>query len=452
MKTNSLVFRLRTAAALLIVLALTLAGFGLNAIFQREIERRAAEELTQTVRLLAAEVRLDPVSGAPLVNVAPRDPHFETPYGGRYWQVSRSNDQRLRSRSLWDFIINSPQTDGERLVATLSGPNGSLLLAVVQDISVPSDKGDVLLRIVSAADKNELAAAQRSFLSLLAASLAALGVILIIAMSVFIRLALRPIDELGRGLQAIHGGTSRALAGSFPDEVQPVVDDLNRLIHFQDAAVDRAKTHASDLAHGLKTPLAVLAALGRQSRREGRGDIGESIDEQVTQMQRQVDRVLARARAGIAAAVGRDSIAAAPVAQKVSNALMRLPDEKSLKWTIDLSPSARFPGDENDLTELLGNLLDNARKWARSEIKFLIRDVKDELVISVEDDGPGMSEQQASQISRGLRWDESQPGTGFGLAITRDLAEGYRGSFDLDRSPLGGLRAIVTVPLPTARS
>lgn len=129
---------------------------------------------------------------------------------------------------------------------------------------------------------------------------------------------------------------------------------------------------------------------------------------------------------------------------------MRLPDDKSLNWMIDLSPSARFPGDENDLTELLGNLLDNARKWARSEIRFSIHETKDALRICVEDDGPGMSEQQASQISRGLRWDESQPGTGFGLAITRDLAEGYRGTFDLDRSPLGGLRATVTVPVPTA--
>lgn len=452
MRTRSLLARLSSAAAILIVLALTLAGFGLSAIFNQEIENRAARELGQIVKVIAAQVRID-ADGAPVLDVALPDPRFDAPYGGLYWQVSKGNGQRIRSRSLWDFALapagNHP--DGERWVSDLDGPNDSKLLAVAQDVSVPSTSGDVPLQIVAALDRGDLAAAQRSFLHLLMLSLAALGAILIIAMSIFIRLALRPFDELGRGLQTIHSGASRLLPGNFPDEVQGVVDDLNRLIAFQDAAVDRAKTHAGDLAHGLKTPLAVLGAVARQAEDGDRKDLAEAIQEQVVQMRRQIDRVLARARAGIAAALGRHLVAVAPIADKVVRALARLPDTRTLHWECSVPSSLRFPGEEGDLTEILGNLLDNARKWARSEIHLTASVATEVLTLHIEDDGSGISEDQAAQIARGQRWDETRPGTGFGLAITRDLAEGYHGTLELGRSKLGGLSAIVRIPILSRR-
>jgi signal transduction histidine kinase len=267
-------------------------------------------------------------------------------------------------------------------------------------------------------------------------------------MSVFIRLALRPFDELRRGLQTIHAGTSRALAGDFPNEVQPVVDDLNQLIGFQDAAVERARTQAGDLAHALKTPLAILGALARQAASDGRSDLSESIREQVTLMHRQVDRVLARARAGIAATLIRRSIPVAPIAEKVMRALERLPNDQDLSWECDIAADIRFPGEEGDLTEMLGNLLDNARKWANSRIRLTATSTGSMLRVDIEDDGPGLPADLVPHIVRGQRWDETQPGTGFGLAITQDLAEGYRGRLDLDRSELGGLRVTVTIPLP----
>ncbi len=361
-----------------------------------------------------------------------------------------ADGQRVRSRSLWDFVLAVPdaRSGGERRVTDLDGPNGSRLLAVVQDVTVPSAQGEVRLQIVAAADRSEIAAAQQSFLRLLALSLAALGLILIVAMAVFVRLALRPFDELGRGLQSVHSGASRALRGNFPLEVQPVVDDLNRLIAFQDAAVDRAKTHAGDLAHGLKTPLAVLDALARQATADGSNTLADAVSAEVGQMRRQVDRVLARARAGITAAIGNKSVEAGPVAEKIVRVFRQLPDTRPLQWTTEIAPAARFPGEDGDLTEILGNLIDNARKWARSQIRLTVRADRGVLTMCVEDDGPGLSLEQVEQVGRGQRWDETQPGTGFGVAITRDLAEGYRGTLDLDRSDLGGLRATVTVPLP----
>ncbi len=448
MNTRSLTFRIRAAAAVLIVLALTLAGVGLRAIFNQEIERRAADELSQVVKALAAQVRID-ASGAPVLDAAPMDPRFDAAYGGLYWQISTANGQRARSRSLWDFLLPNPgdRPHGERWVTDLEGPNQTKLLAVIQDLAVPSTAGDVSLQIVAASDRSDLADAQRSFLRSLALSLVALGLILIVAMSVFIRLALRPFDALGRGLQSIHSGTSRSLPGNFPDEVQPVVDDLNRLIAFQDAALERAKTHAGDLAHGLKTPLAVLDAVARRAADNGDGELAGSIDEPVTQMRRQVERALARARAGVAAALGRHSVSIAPLADKVTRALRRLPDTRTLDWECHIAPNVRFPGEEGDLTEILGNLLDNARKWAKTRIVLTATTAGGMLTLRVEDDGPGLPQELAPLIARGQRWDETQPGTGFGLAITRDLAEGYGGNLELSPSSLGGLNATVIIPM-----
>lgn len=448
MRTPSLFLRLSSAAAILIVLALTLAAFGLRAIFNQEIERRAASELTQIVKVVTAQVRID-ASGTPVLDVVPPDPRFDAPYGGLYWQAGTASGQRARSRSLWDFVLAVPEDrpSGERWVRDLDGPNGSKLLAVVQDISVSSLGKDVPLQVVAAIDRSDIAASQRSLVHLLVLSLVALGVILAAAMAVFIRLALRPFDDLARGLQEIHTGSSRALTGAFPNEVQRVVDDLNRLILFQDAAVDRAKTQAGDLAHGLKTPLAVLGAVARQAAGDGRKDLAIPIDEQVVQMRRQVDRVLARARAGIAAALGRKTVAVAPIADKVVRAFERLPNSRTLEWTCNVAPDAVFPGEEGDLTEVLGNLLDNARKWAASRILLTASVSAGALILCIEDDGQGLSQDLVPQIARGQRWDETQPGTGFGLAITRDLVEGHGGALELDRSSLGGLRAVITIPL-----
>jgi len=449
MRTHSLLFRLGSAAAILIALALALAGFGLWLIFNQEIERRATNELDQIVKFVAAQVRIE-ADGSPVVDGAPADQRFETPYGGLYWQVSTRDGQRARSRSLWDTTLPDPKDmpDGRRHVTDLQGPTGAPLLAVVQAITVAAPDGkDVPLQVIAAIDRADLAAARHTFLRLLAFSLIALGLLLIGAMAIFLRLALRPFDHLGHGLKAIRAGESHALAGTFPDEVQPVVDDLNRLIQFQRTAVERARRQAGDLAHGLKTPLTVLGALARQAAEDGRDDIAQSIDGEVHQMRRQVDRVLARARANAGPTLGGKTVAVKPVAAKVVRAFERLAEDKMLRWVVNVAPDARFPGAEDELTEIIGNLLDNACKWARSEIRLTANVSEEVLDLCVDDDGSGLSAEQASQIGRGQRWDETQPGTGLGLAITRDLAEARRGSLALVRSDLGGARAHVRIPL-----
>ncbi|WP_249225299.1 ATP-binding protein [Tardiphaga alba] len=439
MNTRSLSFRLSCAAALAIAIALGLAAFGLKTIFNQEIERRAAAELGQIVVSIAAQVKVD-ASGAPSLETPLSDPRFETPYSGLYWQISHA-DNSARSRSLWDFSLTVPhdQHGDARWTTNLVGPDRAKLLAVVQTIAVTTASGsDARLQIVAALDRSDLAASQQYLFRLLVLSLSALGIILVIAMSIFIRLALRPFDELGRGLRRIHAGSSRTLGGGFPDEVQPVVNDLNRLIAFQDAALERAKTHAADLAHGLKTPLAVLGAVARQARQDDRNDIADPIDEQTLLMSKQVDRVLARARAGVSAALSRGAIPIAPVADKIVRALRRLPDDRGLQWDCDIAADASFHGDDGDLTEMLANLLDNARKWATTRVCLIVTQSDGETVLRVEDDGPGLQTEQMQSIGRGQRWDETLPGTGFGLAITRDLAEAYRGGSSWRAQSLAG--------------
>lgn len=447
MTTRSLLFRLSCAAALAIAIALSLAAFGLRTIFNQEIERRAAAELGQIVVALAAQAKID-AGGALSLEAPMSDPRFEKPYGGLYWQITQGENQ-ARSRSLWDFSLTIPdgQHGDARWTTDVAGPDHAKLLAVVQTISVTMPSGpDARLQLVAALDRTDLASSQQYLFRLLVLSLSALGAILIVAMSLFIRLALRPFDELRRGLQRVHAGNSRALSGRFPDEVQPVVDDLNRLIVFQDAALERAKTHAADLAHGLKTPLAVLGAVARQARHDDRAAFADPVDEQVSLMAKQIDRVLARARAGVAAAMNRNSVAVAPVAEKILRALRRLPDHRALRWDYDIAADVSFPGDEGDLTEILANMLDNARKWAATRVHLAVERSAGHIILRVEDDGPGLREEQMQQIGRGQRWDETLPGTGFGLAITRDLAEAYQGRIELAHSPLGGLRVAVIVP------
>ncbi|MPS29211.1 MAG: HAMP domain-containing histidine kinase [Alcaligenaceae bacterium] len=451
MSRRSLLVRLGCAAALMIALALAISGVGLTLIFDRQMERRATAELDVFLKTLAAQLRIE-TDGSIALDAPLAEPRFEQPYSGLYWQIDAPGNRQLRSRSLWDTTLQvAPARAGAQLRSHwVAGPEHARLLAITRTVVLDDPGPETAVHIAVALDSADLQAERRSFLNLLVPSLFALGIVLMIAMAGFIHLALRPFRNLRTDLRAIHAGRRRQLSRDVPDEVQPVVDDLNRLIAFQDAAVERARTQAGDLAHGLKTPLAVLGALARQIRAQEQDRLADDIDEQVRAMDKHVARALARARAGMAAALGRHTADVAAVARKTLRALTTLPDAQALDWDVDIAGGLRFAGDEGDLTELLGNLLDNGRKWARTRVRVQARPGPDRsFTLRVEDDGPGLPDDEAIHIERGRRWDESRPGTGFGLAITRDLVEAYRGSIAFGRSAeLGGLAVIMTLPAP----
>ncbi|GAA4327671.1 HAMP domain-containing sensor histidine kinase [Pigmentiphaga soli] len=449
MSRRSLLARLGCAAALLIALALAVGGAGLTLIFDRQMERRAAAELGLYAKALAAQLRIGD-GGRPELEAVPAEPRFDQPYSGLYWQIDTPAGRSLRSRSLWDYALPArPGQPGEAPVRhRLDGPEHAALLAVSRTIVTDDAPGAPTATITVALDYADLAAERRSFLELLVPALAGLGLLLALAMAGLLYLALRPFRGLRADLQAIHAGRRRTLSRDVPDEVQPVVDDLNRLIAFQDAALERACAQAGDLAHGLKTPLAVLGAMARDARRQGQPGVAGEIEGQVDLMRHHVERALARARAGMTAAVGRRATAdVGRTLASILRALRTLPDAQALRWEVALPSSPlRFAGDDGDLTEILGNLLDNARKWARRHVRVSADGRDGHFTLTIEDDGPGLPDDVAVRIERGRRWDESRPGSGFGLAIARDLAEAYQGSLGFSRSPLGGLAVAVSLP------
>lgn len=263
----------------------------------------------------------------------------------------------------------------------------------------------------------------------------------------YVRRALSPVGQLRARLADVHEGKEPRLTGTYPAEIQPLVDDVNALLAHQEQTVRRAVAKAGDLAHGLKTPLALLAGEAERAAETGQTDLAIAIAQHVERMRRQIDHHLAHARA---AASGATLGVRTPVAESVEGLVRAL---QRLHATRALAIEAHVPADHSvrvtreDLDEMLGNLIDNACKWGRARVTIASSVADGAILIDVEDDGAGLAAQlRDAVLQRGVRADEAAPGSGFGLAIVRDLAELYDGRITLDASPLGGLRARLQLP------
>jgi len=258
---------------------------------------------------------------------------------------------------------------------------------------------------------------------------------------------LASVDNVRHRLNLLRAGRERRMDGSYPAEVQPLVDDLNALLDHRDQAVQRAIARSGDLAHGLKTPLAILAQEAERARGAGQTEIAVAIEQQVERMNRQVNYHLAQARA---VASGASSGARANVkesAEGVARVMRRLHAERGIVVDVRVPGGMDVRTQREDLDEMLGNLLDNACKWARTQIVIDAAVAGSQVVIAVEDDGSGIAPAlRDAVLQRGVRADEAAPGSGLGLAIVRDLAELYSGSITLDASPRGGVRANLSLP------
>lgn len=269
----------------------------------------------------------------------------------------------------------------------------------------------------------------------------------LVAGLVQVRRGLSGVDRLYDRLSDVRHGRARRLDGVYATEVQPLVDDLNALLDHRERTVARALAKAGDLAHGLKTPLAILAHEATRARAAGHADVAAAVDQQVERMQRQMDYHLAQARA---AASGSTPGARCLVADSVgglTRALTRLHAERGITIDVQVAPTHAVRVEREDLDEMLGNLLDNACKWARTKIVVASSASDAHIVVTVDDDGPGLdAAARVVALQRGVRLDESGPGHGLGLAIVRDLAELYGGTIALSMSASGGLRASLRLP------
>jgi signal transduction histidine kinase len=257
-----------------------------------------------------------------------------------------------------------------------------------------------------------------------------------------VRSGLTPLHRLRGRLADMRDGRARRVEGDYPAEVQPLVDDLNALLEEREQRVARAQAKAGDLAHGLKTPLAVLAQEAERAEASGHRELAATLGEQIERMRRQVESHLVQARAAGVGSVAEERCAVADSAQGLARALHRLHADRGVRIDVHVPAGCVARVGRADLDEMLGNLLDNACKFARSRVTLEAGAVERRIVITVDDDGPGLGDAlRAEVLKRGVRADEEAPGSGLGLAIVRDLAEIYGGSITLGASPEGGLRA-----------
>ena len=281
----------------------------------------------------------------------------------------------------------------------------------------------------------------------------ALALLCMVAGIALIRRGLAPFDDMRRRLADIRNGTEQQLRGSYPTEVQPLVDDLNGLLEHRDRTVRRAIAKAGDLAHGLKTPLAVLAREAEVAEAQGHHDLAATMTQQVERMRRQIEYHLAQARAAASGATVGSRCSVAESADALARTLLRLHAERGIAIDVQVPSDHSVRGQREDLEEMLGNLLDNACKWARSRVVVASARQDSRIVVTVDDDGPGIEpSMREAVLQRGVRADEAAPGSGLGLAIVRDLAQLYGGSISLAEAPRGGLRARLELPAADSAS
>lgn len=450
MRSGSLHFRLVAAGTVAILIALAIAGIGLTVLFERHVTRTIAEDLDVYARQLLAGIDVD--SEAQLVITRPpADPRFAEPLSGLYWQVATGDGKFLRSRSLWDTTLPLPADElppGSIHRHEVSGPAGSRLLALERRISLSIGDRRVPVDVVVAVDLARVSSAVAAFARELAVALAILGLVLAAATSIQVSLGLRPLIALRRGIADIRSGRRRRLAPAAPTEVRPLVEEVNALLDAQEGEMERSRSRAADLAHGLKTPLSALSSDAGRLRERGEHAIARDIETLGETMSRIVDREMARARtrSGFRGIPGAP-VELAPLVNSLLATIARTPAGAAIAVEADVPAGLAVPVDRTDLAEVLGNLLDNAVRHAASRARIDARRDPSGVTIDIEDDGHGIApEARASVVKRGVRMDERGGGAGLGLAIVIDVLDAYGCRLDLGASELGGLKARVRLP------
>ncbi len=448
MMLRSLRLRLFAAATVSVAIALAVAGVLLTQLFERHVTRHYDAELQSYLRQLSAAVEFGP-DGKISLGRQLEDARFGEPLSGLYWQIEEDKSGLiLGSRSLWDARIPLPKdalAQGAVDSHVLQGPKGAPVRVQERMIIFDPPSGSRALRMAVAMDMGEIDAARTAFAGDLWPSITVIGVTLLTATWFYIGIGLRPLDRIRRSLNAVRTGASRRLDGDFPTEVTPLVEEANALLAAQDESLARARARATDLAHGLKTPLAVLQSDAERLRARGQDDIADDMASLAHQMGRHVQRELTRARVR-----GADSVQSAqllPVVNRLVASVRRTPAGEALRWVVAVPEDLTVAADPEDLIELLGNLLDNAGKWARNEVRIDADIRGGTAFVRILDDGPGVPQEALESLTaRGVRLDETVPGTGLGLAIARDVAVACGGALQLSNCAGGGFAATVELP------
>lgn len=443
MTRRSLRFRLALAGAVATGLAIALATAGMVALFAAHSDRRTIEGLGRQLDQVLAGLDRD-ADGRLIVARPPADPRLSVPYGGLYWQIEAPGLLET-SRSLWDYTLPLPAgdlRDGLQHVHELSGPEGEPLLTVERSVRLPDRLGGTVLRAAAAMDRRALLAARQEFRRDLLPYAVILALVLIAAGWAQIAIGLRPLGRIRDRIGAVRTGAARRLGSDFPEEVLPLATEVDALLDAREAELEKARTRASDLAHGFKTPLQALLGEAERVRTRGLTESGAAIEDIVGTMRQHVDRELARAHVSLRAR--NAACAVADTVRGLVGVLGRTEAGRRIAFDIDIDADLTVAAERGDLAEALGALMENAVRHARSAVSISATTAGPAVEIVLRDDGPGIpADRTRALMARGARADAR--GTGFGLGIARDIVEALGGRLALaDAAP--GLEVRVTLP------
>ena len=441
---RSLRLRLALGALVAIGLSLAVVWVALSRLFTDYVVNQYLTEMTVLSDSLAASATVK--DGKLGLTATPSDPRLHLPAGGRYWALEENAVILERSRSLWDTTISEgmmkPSAHPPFLEA--AGPDGQTMLVLAQDSVLGESKGGRSFCIYTAFPKAELEAALTGFHSELLRMLLVTAGLLAVAATAQSVVGLAPLNRLRQKVTDIRSGALTRMTDEGPAEVRPLVREIDLLLQERDEAIERARSRASDLAHGLKTPLTVISQLASCMEPAS----AEMTLRQVDLIRQRADRQLQAARLGVERMLSAD---VGELAGKLIQVLKPARDAP-LDWSLDIRGDVRVEADPADLAEALGNILDNASKWARSEIAVNVERQGDDVVATISDDGPGIPPaDQAAALQRGIHGKSASGGSGLGLAITADIAEAYGATLTLGKATTGGLEVALRFPVKSAR-
>lgn len=450
----SLARRLLLGALLWSVLLVVGGVLAMTAVYRAETLNLLDDEHAATIQTLARAIQpLEDGTGRieDIEERHPPDPRFQVPLSGKYWMIVAVDETGamvgdITSRSVFDETLELPASlqqqalDNPGLVLSANGvgPAEQTVRMTVQATTYPQRANPVLLVAVS--DRTLSTAGVDRLRTILLLAMMGLAGGTLLAMALGLRYALRPLDRIQSDISDIREGRQASLAGDYPEEVQPLSAELNKLLEHNRSVVSRARTHVGNLAHALKTPLAVL-------RNEAKGDtqLDDVVRRQTETMHSNVEHYLRRAQAAARAEALGVRTQVLEAADGIARVMNKLFARDGKQVTVEIPADLHVRTEQQDLEEILGNLLDNACKWTRRNVRVSASSDDDGMiVIHIDDDGSGLSPDEREQaVKRGIRLDETAPGTGLGLSIVADIAGMNGGSLILDESPLGGLRATV---------
>jgi signal transduction histidine kinase len=456
MRGSSLATRLFLSATAWVVVILVITGIVLSSVYRAATERAFDRRLNLYLRTIIAEVATPDTTPEQFQSLG--EPLFELPLSGWYWQITRTDFEKPEvraSRSLWDKKLPKLEEHGVDLspagirLGYVDGPEGQTLRMVERPIDLGADDGKFLVSV--AGDATEIFDETRSFDYYLGGTFAALGIVLLLTTVFQVRFGLAPLKRISESIADIRSGRAERLEGEFPVEIAPLARETNALIDANREIVERARTHVGNLAHAIKTPLSVIV---NEASAHAPDPFADKVLEQADVMRDQVAHHLERARIAARLTIIGTVTEVAPAIEALRRTMEKIHRGRGITIAIQADPQAKFRGERQDLEEMAGNLVDNACKWAASQvfIEVLLEQPTEagagpRLRINVDDDGRGLSAAERAQVSRrGQRLDESKPGSGLGLSIVVDLAALYGGSLTLGNAPIGGLRAELVLP------